>query len=66
MIGALVVAVLMLATAFAFIGAHTKRVMARERAVSNLRVLREYKNMSIYRPHYIVDPRRRTYRKDQP
>lgn len=67
MIGALiVVAGLAVATVLAFMGAHAKHVMARERAVSNLRVLREYKRMTIHRPHYIVDYRTRTHRKAQP
>lgn len=54
----IIISVLAVATVFAFIHAHTKRIARRERAVSNLRVLREYKRMTIHNPEKIIDPRR--------
>jgi len=65
MIPALVIAALVVATAFSFIHAHAKRVMHREQALANLRTLREYKHIALHYPHHIVDYRQR-HRKEQP
>ncbi|MCJ7725655.1 MAG: hypothetical protein MUP76_04620 [Acidimicrobiia bacterium] len=67
MIAALIVAALMVATAFSFIHAHAKRVMHREHALANLRTLREYKHIALHYPHHIVDYRHRNHvRKENP
>jgi len=66
MIPALVIATLFVATAFAFIHAHTAKIARRERALSNLRVLDEFKNIALHRPHYIVDHTERRRRPTKP
>ena len=51
---------LCVATIFAFIGHHSKRIAAEDQQAQNARILKEFKRIAIYRPTHIIN-----YRKDR-
>ena len=57
---------LTVATMFAFVHAHSKRIAAEDHAASNARVLVEFKRIALHRPHFIVNNNIRRNHEHQP
>lgn len=62
MIPLLVLLGLGILTILGFIHAHSKRLAQEDHVSSNARVLAEFKRMSVYRPHYIINNHRSHHR----